>query len=136
MWLLIMSYYFYMSWNVAYGILLLSCTFITYIASLIIEKYKNWGDVNSKEKQVFILALGIIFSILFYYKYFNFFITNLNYILSRAGITLSTFDIVLPVGISFFTFQAAGYLIDVYRGDIYAEKNFLRYALFVSFFPN
>ncbi len=134
-WLLLASYYFYMSWDAKYGLLLLGCTLITYLASLVIEfgqkKHERKGTVY------LVLALLLIFGLLFYFKYINFVLESVQGILGYFGVTLSVpaFDIVLPVGISFFTFQAAGYLIDVYRGDIYAEKNFFRYALFVSFFP-
>jgi len=81
----------------------------------------------------FLLNLGI----LFYFKYVNFFLDTLGAAASLVGLTLNVpkFDILLPVGISFFTFQALSYTVDVYRGEIGAEKNFLRYALFVSFFP-
>lgn len=128
-WLLIASYYFYMSWNIKYGLLLLFCTFITYIASVLLEK--------NKAKRLFVVALIALFSTLFYYKYFTFLVSTIQKLMGKLGIAMVTpqFDIVLPVGISFFTFQAAGYLIDVYRGEIKAEHNFLKYALFVSFFP-
>ncbi len=136
-WLLIASYYFYMSWNAKYGLLLLFCTFITYASSLVVQNIRECSRENEKIKWVLILSLVIIFGILFYYKYTDFMLMNLVRIVEKVGVqvTIPTVDIVLPVGISFFTFQAAGYLIDVYRGDIYAEKNFFRYALFVSFFP-
>ena len=72
-----------------------------------------------------------------YFKYTNFLLENLRNLFALIGIKLHIpeVDILLPVGISFFTFQALSYLMDVYRDEIYAEKNFLRYALFVSFFP-
>ncbi len=135
LWLLLASYYFYMSWDAKYGLLLLGCTLITYIASLLIELNQKRG--KRKGTGYLVIALFIIFGLLVYYKYMNFLLDSLQGILGYFGVALSVpaFDIVLPVGISFFTFQAAGYLIDVYRGDIYAEKNFFRYALFVSFFP-
>ena len=60
---------------------------------------------------------------------------SLDFKLFNVSISMPAFDIILPVGISFYTFQALSYTMDVYRDDIYAEKNFLRYALFVSFFP-
>lgn len=75
--------------------------------------------------------------ILALYKYWNFFGESLNLVLSKIGIEnrVPIFDLLLPVGISFYTFQALSYIIDVYRGDLKAEKHFGRYALFVSFFP-
>lgn len=76
-------------------------------------------------------------SILFLFKYFDFFIDNVNRVLGHLGMELlnPTFDVILPVGISFYTFQALSYTMDVYRGEIYVEKNLFKYALFVSLFP-
>ena len=75
--------------------------------------------------------------ILAFFKYSAFGVSILNQILSFFHVSMIPWNvnILLPVGISFYTLQALGYLIDVYRGDIYAEKNFIHYALFVSFFP-
>lgn len=141
LWLLMTSYYFYMCWNVEYALLILISTIITYISGLLIEKIKHLDcqdDKKIKYKKMtvagsFFINLGI----LVYFKYTNFFIETLNMIFQNIGISLSipAFDIILPVGISFYTFQALSYTMDVYRDDIYAEKNFYRYALFVSFFP-
>lgn len=128
-WLLVASYYFYMGWNAKYIVLLFFTTVVTYIGSLIIEKYRK--------KWILFLTLVLNFSVLFYFKYIQFAWNNLGHICNKLGIpfTEHKFDILLPVGISFFTFQAVGYIIDVYRKEIYAERNFFRYALFVSFFP-
>ena len=92
--------------------------------------------MRSKKVIVFLSLFANLF-LLFFFKYFNFSFHNLSIVLGHIGITLNNpeFDILLPVGISFYTFQALGYTIDVYRGDIDAEKNILKYALFVSFFP-
>lgn len=128
-WLLLASYYFYMGWNAKYIVLLFFTTVVTYIGSLIIEKYRK--------KWILFLTLVLNFSVLFYFKYIQFAWNNLGHICNKLGIPFieHKFDILLPVGISFFTFQAVGYTIDVYRKEIYAERNFFRYALFVSFFP-
>ena len=74
---------------------------------------------------------------LFLFKYSGFAVRVASLLFQKIHIQLAlpAFDFLLPAGISFYTFQALGYAIDVYRGDIYAEKNFVRYALFVSFFP-
>lgn len=137
-WLLITSYYFYMQWNPLYVTLLFSCTLFTYFCGRIIQRLRDGGDIRkTKQKICFIGCLLLNLGILGFFKYFNFGIGLLNHLLSfvhMEQISL-TYDILLPVGISFYTLQALGYLIDVYRGDIYAEKNFLKYALFVSFFP-
>lgn len=132
-WLLVTSYYFYMQWNPLYVILLFSCTFLTYLCGRILDEFRGQGIT----KICFIVCILLNLGILGFFKYFQFGISLLNSLLSflqLKGISWNQ-DILLPVGISFYTLQALGYLIDVYRGDIYAEKNFLRYALFVSFFP-
>ena len=136
-WLLAASYYFYMCWNAKYVLLLLFSTVVTYVSGIALE----WCAKKDKEKQYRKLCVAVSFilnlSILFVFKYLDFGIASLNQILSRLHIELNApaFDLLLPVGISFYTFQALGYTMDVYRGEIYAEKNFFRYALFVSFFP-
>ena len=75
--------------------------------------------------------------ILFFFKYYNFAMQSLDVILEKLGIAMGApkLDVLLPVGISFYTFQALSYVIDVYRGEINPERNFFRYALFISFFP-
>ena len=139
--LLAASYYFYMCWNAKYALLLLFSTVVTYLCGLVLEKIKHlsWEEGRIIRAKKICVAVGVILnlSVLFFFKYLDFAISNLNRILNIANIEWNApaFDIILPVGISFFTFQALGYIIDVYRDDIYAEKNFLRYALFISFFP-
>ena len=141
LWLLAASYYFYMCWNAKYAVLILSSTVITYASGLLIEKVKNSSYEAAKQtvlkKWVVAGSFGINLGILFYFKYINFALSTLTSIFVKINIQLNvpTFDIILPVGISFYTFQALSYTIDVYRDEIYAEKNFSRYALFVSFFP-
>ncbi len=132
-WLLIVSYYFYMSWNPKYAVLIALSTVITYLTGLGIgkakdKKIKNWMIAGS-----FVSNLGI----LFFFKYFDFALLNVNRVLGAVGIQAleKTFDVMLPIGISFYTFQALGYTMDVYRGEMRPEKNIFRYALFVSFFP-
>lgn len=102
-------------------------------------KRKPWEESRKTTYKKWIVAVSLILNlgILFYYKYFNFTLNALQDVLEvvHVHLTLPTFDILLPVGISFYTFQALGYMIDVYRDEIYAEKNFFQYALFVSFFP-
>lgn len=140
-WLLVGIYYFYMCWNVKYIVLILYSTVVTYTSGLLIEKVK--GDYCNSDKQKrkmqFIVAgsFALNLVVLFYFKYFNFGAGVFARLLSYAHISVRIphFDIILPVGISFFIFQALSYTMDVYRGEIYAEKNFFKYALFVSFFP-
>lgn len=139
LWLLIASYYFYMNWNEQYAILIAISTLITYVCGLVIEqaRKKEWkyNEIWCKS----FLAFGVVsnLAILIFYKYFGFILENINQVRSvmhRSAVTVR-YNILLPVGISFYTFQALGYLIDVYRKDVKAEKNILKYALFVSFFP-
>ena len=138
--LLIASYYFYMCWNPKYALLMFTSTAITYASGLLIEWVDRLEDKKKgeKRKKLFVaLSFGSNLGILFFFKYFDFAIESVNKVLGTFHITLlnPSFDVVLPVGISFFTFQALSYTMDVYRKEIYAEKNFGKYALFVSFFP-
>lgn len=141
-WLLGVSYYFYMQWNPLYLALLLFCTLITYAGGLILEKLKSpeadrEGKGEWKKRLCFFLCITANLGVLAFFKYASFGISLLNRMLSWMDVSPVSWEpnILLPVGISFYTLQALGYLIDVYRGDIYAEKNLIRYALFVSFFP-
>lgn len=140
-WLLIASYYFYMCWNASYALLILFSTAVTYGCGLGIEwcKKQKWKEDKIKKAKKYVVATGFVLnlSVLAYFKYANFFMDNLEAVLGtfRIKMNVPKFDILLPVGISFFTFQALSYIVDVYRDEIYAEKNFFRYALFVSFFP-
>lgn len=141
MWLLVASYYFYMCWNAKYALLILSSTGLTYVSGLLLEivKNKNFDDRKEDRLKKIIVAFSFCsnLGILFYFKYINFAFDILDKLFAKIHISLNVpvFDIVLPVGISFYTFQALSYTMDVYRDEIYAEKNFFRYALFVSFFP-
>lgn len=132
-WLLIASYYFYMCWNAKYALLIAFSTAVTYTAGLLIGRLKDTRAKKCVMAGGFVINLGI----LFFFKYFDFALNNLNRLLTYFSLQSiqNPFDILLPVGISFYTFQALGYLADVYRGECAAEKNLLRYALFVSFFP-
>ena len=129
--LLIASYYFYMSWEPAYAILIIITSLSTWGCALLIDK-------NEKQKKSIItLCIIINLFILFTFKYYNFAIDTITSTISMVGYKLYIphSDFLLPVGISFYTFQCIGYIIDVYRKDIKPEKNLITYALFVSFFP-
>lgn len=138
-WLLIASYYFYMSWNPVYAFLIAGSTLITYFSGILLGKCNNIKTKASirKKKYVLILCLVANLTILAVFKYGNFILKTINNVLYIFHISVieRTIDLLLPVGISFYTFQALGYIIDVYREDTPEEKNLLRYALFVSFFP-
>ena len=138
LWLLAASYYFYMGWNAKYALLLLLSTTITYLSGVLLKWLKeNRPDHIRAKKWVVAGSFVSNLAILFFFKYFNFTIESVNAILKHTSLpTVNTsLDVLLPVGISFYTFQALGYTVDVYRGEIEAERNFFRYALFVSFFP-
>lgn len=131
--LFIANYIFYGWNNIAAIPTLFLATLITYIGGIVLE--------GKKTKLLYTIFFMSSLSILVIYKYLNFLIDNVN-ILSGiiepayAGIPiLSKIDIVVPIGLSFFIFQSTSYLNDVYRKGMKAEKNFLRYAAFVSFFP-
>lgn len=127
-----------MSWNAKYGILILASTVITYLCALVMGRIQAKG-VQSKTKCSVILIVAIVsnMALLVFFKYFYFLHDTIATVCSVFGVKMGTpsLEIVLPVGISFYTFQALGYTIDVYRGTVKAERNFIRYALFVSFFP-
>ena len=128
--LLIGNYFFY-GWNNIKSVpALILVTVITYLGGIVLE--------NNKKKGVYAIFFILTIGVLAIYKYFNFFIYNINDILNICGIDIvfkeKTID--LPIGLSFFIFQACTYLSDVYRKGIKAEKNIFVYAAFVSFFPN
>lgn len=129
--LLISSYYFYMNWEPTYALLILLSTVSTWAFSIGIFKS------NEKRKLFLIACLLCNLLILFTYKYLNFFSESIFLLLNICGLRMNVphFNLLLPVGISFYTFQAVGYTIDVYRKSLKPEKNFFTYALFVSFFP-
>ena len=138
LWLLAASYYFYMGWNAKYALLLLASTIITYVCGVLIQWLNDrHPDKISTKKWVVAGSFILNLAILFFFKYFNFTIESINAVLSHTSLPAvnTSLDVLLPVGISFYTFQALGYTMDVYRGEIEAERNFFRYALFVSFFP-
>lgn len=131
--LLVASYYFYMNWKPIYALLIFASTFVTWIFALLISKNE---DINSR-KLYLIISLIINFGILFLYKYFDFLNIEIKLLLKSLSLNwpLPNLDLLLPVGISFYTFQAVGYTIDVYKSKIKHENHFGHYALFVSFFP-
>ena len=131
--LLIASYYFYMNWNPIYVFLILFSTISTFCCSLFIEK--NKGNKNARAALVMNIIINL--AILFVFKYYNFINDSVFSLLESFGLrwNVPNLTFLLPVGISFYTFQAIGYSIDVYRGRLDAEHSIITYALFVSFFP-
>lgn len=129
--LLIASYYFYMSWEPAYAILIMITSLSTWGCAILTDK-------NEEQKKLIItLCIIVNLMILFTFKYYNFAINTITSLVSLADFKLFIphSEFLLPVGISFYTFQCIGYIIDVYRKDIKPERDLITYALFVSFFP-
>ncbi len=131
--LLISSYYFYMSWEVKYVALIFATTVISYGTALLMERTED----KKKKKFWLVLALVLAIGVLFFYKYFNFLSDSVTKVLQSMAIPVQglTLKLLLPAGISFYTFQVIGYLVDVYRGDVKACRHFGKYAAFISFFP-
>jgi len=131
--LLTASYYFYMNWMPVYAFLIFASTLTTYYTAILIS------TKSTKNKRRIYLVLNLMFNlgILFTFKYFNFINDSIFSIFEMFGLRwkVPNLELLLPVGISFYTFQAIGYTIDVYKGKVNAENNFITYALFVSFFP-
>lgn len=127
------SYYFYMSWNAKYVVLILFTTVVSYFAARLIEKTES----VHKKKALLTVTLVSSLGVLFVFKYFDFFVTSFCDLMAKMSIPANpkTLGLLLPVGISFYTFQTLSYVIDVYRGNSKAEKHFGIFATFIAFFP-
>lgn len=124
LWLLGASYYFYACWNPKYTLWLLFSTLTTYFCAKAMR--------TKKRKMFLFLCIFCNVWILVFFKFSGFFLSNVSSLIQ--GFQLQNFDILLPIGMSFYVLQSLGYVIDVYKGKIDPETNFLKYALFVSFF--
>lgn len=124
--LLIFSLFFYFYGESKYIIVLIFSCFLNFYAGNLIIEYPK------KKKILLITNLVINFGLLFYFKYFNFFITNINNLLNTD---LPLLHIIMPIGISFFTFQATSYVIDIYKGEIKPAKNVFDFATYLTLFP-
>ena len=155
--LLAASWIFYLAAGVENIVYILTTTATTYLAAILIENNANAQKAYLKEHKEFTreekkeykegrkkirvrfaaACLVINLGILAVVKYSNFFAENINNIFAAAGSgrRISFLSIALPLGISFYTFQSIGYLIDVYRGTVEAQRNFFKFALFTSFSP-
>jgi len=131
--LLVASYFFYMYWNPRYAVLILLSTTIDYFAAI---QMGNAKRLPIRRMWLFVSLAGNL-GLLFAFKYFGFFSGNIDRLLDAFAIPqrVPVFDILLPVGISFYTFQTLSYTIDVYRGDQQPTRHFGKFALYVSFFP-
>ncbi len=130
--LLVASYYFYMSWNPKYVVLIFATTVVSYCAAITIER-----KVISSSRIMVVGASVFCLGILIIFKYMGFLSELLSTVAGLLAIQLHpvTLNLLLPVGISFYTFQTMSYVIDVYKGRVPAEHNFIVYATFISFFP-
>jgi D-alanyl-lipoteichoic acid acyltransferase DltB (MBOAT superfamily) len=131
--LLANSYFFYAWWDWRFLILMFSSSLVDYLIGLSIKG----TQVPSKRKWWLALSVTVNVGLLCYFKYFNFFIDTFIAAFASVGIDLggNTINIILPIGISFYTFQTLSYTIDVYRKEVYATKDVISYFAFVSFFP-
>lgn len=131
--LLVSSLYFYMSWNAKYIVLILFTMVVSYVCGILLERETN----PNYKKWIIAGCLVACLGVLFVFKYMNWLITLLNgaFAQFRIPIQMGTLSLLLPVGISFYTFQTLSYVIDVYRGKIKAEHHFGIYATFITFFP-
>jgi len=131
--LLAASYYFYACWKLEYLVLILLSTGVDFV----VARKMASEPAGSKRKRWLWASLTTNLGLLFAFKYFNFFNDSTRAVFERFDITwgLPAFDVLLPVGISFYTFQTLAYTVDVYRGRIEPERHLGRFALYVAFFP-
>lgn len=129
--LLVVSYFFYACWDWRFLFLLMFSTFLDYFTGL------KMVDDSSRKKFWFWLSVIINLGFLGVFKYYNFFITSFSSMVAGFGFYPNPplLEVILPVGISFYTFHGLSYVIDIYKGRIEAERNIVDYSLFVSFFP-
>ena len=131
--LIVASYYFYSCWDWRFLFLLVFSTFLDYYTGIQIEK----GKSESSRKFWFWLSIIVNLGFLGVFKYYNFFASSFSDLVTSAGFKASPLllNVILPVGISFYTFHGLSYVIDIYFKRIKAEYNFVDYSLFVSYFP-
>ena len=133
-WLLAASYFFYGYWNPAFLLLLLFSTAVDYLCGLGMDRHR---DNQRVRKMLLLTSIFMNLGLLFTFKYFDFFAGNINSLCETVGLAyrVKELGLILPVGISFYTFQTMSYTIDVYRGDFPAERDPVVFALYVTYFP-
>ena len=133
--LLLISYYFYMAASPRYVLLLLATSLVVWGASLIIDRTDP--DQGAFKKGVLVVTLFICFGLLIFFKYYNFAANSIVGLMNLFSFNIEPhlLNLLMPVGISFYTFQSTSYLIDVYKGKSKPQESFARFALYVSFFP-
>ncbi len=131
--LLVASYYFYGSWDWRFTSLLMISTVVDYFVGPALHRTAD----PRRRKQLLLVSMISNLGILGFFKYFNFFVDSAVVLLASLGLNPNepVLNVVLPVGISFYTFQTMSYTIDIYRGKLEPARNFIDFALFVSFFP-
>jgi D-alanyl-lipoteichoic acid acyltransferase DltB (MBOAT superfamily) len=132
--LLAAAYYFYSRWNARFLWLLIASTVMDFTCGLWVAR----AEEPKRRRAIVAASMALNLGLLGYFKYYNFFAESLQALLSRAGlpIPLAHLEVVLPIGISFYTFQSMSYVIDVYRREIPPTRNLVQFATFVSFFPH
>ncbi len=130
-WLLIVSYYFYALWSPICALLLAFSSSIAYFSGIIIEK----SNAPKTRKKICLAGVFVNLAILCYFKYTNFFIDNFNTLMMGMGLHVNSINILLPVGISFYTFSIISYIVDCYRGELKPTKDIIVCFLYASFFP-
>ena len=133
-WLLAASYFFYMYWDPLFILLILFSTAVDYLCSLGMERRRDKPGIM---KALLLASVCMNLGLLFFFKYWDFFGETVNSLCAAASIPyrVPALNLILPVGISFYTFQTMSYTIDVYRGDQTAERDPVSFALFVTYFP-
>lgn len=157
-WLLILSYLYYFSFSIKTSVFLMFTTVVTYTGGILLERINTQGSkyleenkaaldrsakkaykekVKKNKRRIVLAMLLLCFGLLGIVKYLNFVIVNIDALVLAIGHGqyFEPVNIMLPLGISFYTFQSVSYIIDLYQGKYAAEKNLFKYALFVSFFP-
>ena len=159
MWLLVLSYLYYFSFNVKNSLFMVAASLVIYLAALAMEYIQDKSDaylkehkaeinreqkkklknsVKHKKRIILVIAMLINFGVLAVLKYGGFITGNITAVLNKIGIDKTVYALsnyVMPLGLSFFTFQSISYVIDIYQGKYRAERNPFRICLFVSFFP-
>lgn len=132
--LLAASYYFYANWDPRFLTLLILSTVVDYGCGMMVDRIEE----PRKRKAFVAFSMAFNLGMLGYFKYWNFFAESMQSMLDRAGwhVPLAHLNVILPIGISFYTFQSMSYVIDVYRREIKPTRNLLQFAAFVSFFPH
>lgn len=133
LWLLAASYVFYGSWDWRFLLLLIASTSVDYFVALYLDRTSD----ETRRRIAFWASIGFNLTVLGFFKYYNFFSDSFSDLLGIFGITVDffTLNVILPLGISFYTFQTMSYVIDVYRRDLKATRSALDFALFIAFFP-